>query len=230
MQSQQPATNVGGLVQQGAQQGRGPAMTPQQLAFAAAAGGTPGTAAIDPTLAQQQWNQYWQYMLYWQQMQQQQQIQLAQLQAQQAAAQHLQAQQAVVVPPALFVQQQPQNMMQAGGTLGLMAPQQPQQAWAISGMPQPNEQGLYVLFVYHLPHNVSEDMLRSMFAKHGEVVEIVIMRDDMNDPKSRTKGYGFVKYRTYQEATSAVQYLNGAQLENKRLEVSFKLPKGQKRG
>ena len=68
-----------------------------------------------------------------------------------------------------------------------------------------------------------------MFGKYGTVNEVVIMRDNMNDPKSRTKGFGFVKYRSYDEAATAVQYLNGAQLENKRLEVSFKLPKGNKR-
>jgi hypothetical protein len=158
-------------------------------------------AQVDPAIAQQ-YAQYYQYMMYYQQMQQLQ-MQLQQQQQQMPFMMNPQ-------------QQQPTQSPQ---------PQQ-QQAW---GLPQPNDQGLYVLFVYHLPHNVTEDMLRAMFAKFGEVVEIVIMRDDNSDPASRTKGYGFIKYHTYQEASAAVQNLNGAQLENKRLEVSFKLGKGQKR-
>lgn len=68
-----------------------------------------------------------------------------------------------------------------------------------------------------------------MFGKYGTIHEVVIMRDNINDSKSRTKGFGFVKYRIYEEAAAAVVNLNGAQLENKRLEVSFKLPKGNKR-
>lgn len=71
--------------------------------------------------------------------------------------------------------------------------------------------------------------MQAMFGKYGTVHEIVIMRDNMNDPASRTKGFGFVKYQAYEEAATAVQFLNGISIENKRLEISFKLPKGIKR-
>eukprot|EP01012_Entosiphon_sulcatum_P004334 TRINITY_DN11671_c0_g1_i1.p1 TRINITY_DN11671_c0_g1~~TRINITY_DN11671_c0_g1_i1.p1 ORF type:complete len:219 (-),score=63.81 TRINITY_DN11671_c0_g1_i1:442-1098(-) len=167
---------------------------------------------------QQYWAQYYQYYAYWM-FQQQQQQQLAALQQGQPS-------QAPQPPPSplsqlqLPLQQQPVPQQQ-------QQQQQPPPQQNNGNIPGPNRKGLYSLFVYHLPNNITEQKMREIFGQYGEVVEVVIMREDMNDQTSRPKGFGFVNYRSYNEAHAAVDNLNGFRIENKRLQVSFKKDKDQ---
>jgi RNA recognition motif-containing protein len=47
----------------------------------------------------------------------------------------------------------------------------------------------------------------------------------MVDPETgRSRGFGFVQYKHFSEATRAIAEMNGYQLENKYLKVAFKTP------
>lgn len=99
------------------------------------------------------------------------------------------------------------------------------QSASASGI-RPNAQGLYTLFVYHLPHSVDNNKLMELFRPYGEVAEAIIMRENPRDQTSPTRGFGFVSFRTYTEASEAMAAMNGYQIEHKRLQVSFKTSKG----
>jgi len=75
------------------------------------------------------------------------------------------------------------------------------------------------LFVYHLPTSADDTMLQTLFANYGPIVSVRVMRDPAT---GLCKGFGFVKMVNVESANSAIAALNGYQIENKRLSVSFK--------
>ncbi|GAB5354513.1 hypothetical protein AAMO2058_000124800 [Amorphochlora amoebiformis] len=79
------------------------------------------------------------------------------------------------------------------------------------------------LFVYHVPKSMSTEALRNLFSRFGRVLEVYI-------PKSsdlESKGYGFVKMETIDQAAAAIDGLDGYQILNKKLKVNFKESKHQ---
>ena len=58
------------------------------------------------------------------------------------------------------------------------------------------------LFVASLAYHTTDDKLRQEFARHGELEEAVIIKDKNNN--MRSKGYGFVIYRTPEAAQAAL--------------------------
>lgn len=80
----------------------------------------------------------------------------------------------------------------------------------------------WCLFVYNLPPHYDDTMLYNMFASFGHVTNAKIQRD----PATRaSRGFGFVNYPDYQQAQMAIQAMNGFQLGDKYLQVSFKTQK-----
>jgi len=77
----------------------------------------------------------------------------------------------------------------------------------------------YCLFVYNLPPSTDENFLYRLFGPYGAVLSVKVIR---NLGTGECKGYGFVNYLRLEEAQSAVVNLNGFQINNKRLQVSFK--------
>eukprot|EP00475_Leptophrys_vorax_P001663 TRINITY_DN1091_c0_g2_i1.p1 TRINITY_DN1091_c0_g2~~TRINITY_DN1091_c0_g2_i1.p1 ORF type:complete len:602 (-),score=150.42 TRINITY_DN1091_c0_g2_i1:1156-2961(-) len=75
------------------------------------------------------------------------------------------------------------------------------------------------LFLFHLPLDISEATLLTLFSSYGTVTNVKIPRDSATQ---RTKGYGFVNLSTMQEAQNAMSALNGYPIGNKRLKVSLK--------
>ncbi|KAL5755896.1 hypothetical protein ACOSQ2_020642 [Xanthoceras sorbifolium] len=71
------------------------------------------------------------------------------------------------------------------------------------------------LYVKNLVKDVTEGFLREMFSKFGEVCDVVIMKD----VKGRSRGFGFVKFKSPEDARKAIEVLNGAQLGSKNLFV-----------
>lgn len=76
------------------------------------------------------------------------------------------------------------------------------------------------LFVCHLPWSMGESALADLFSVYGTVTSTRIVRD-MHTLRTR---YAFVNMAIPQQAIAAVTGLNGYQLENKFLKVSFKSP------
>jgi cold-inducible RNA-binding protein len=73
------------------------------------------------------------------------------------------------------------------------------------------------LFVGNLSWNVDDEMLRETFSAMGTVEEAVVIKDRI---KNRSKGFGFVKMSTEEEAQKALAELNGKELDGRPINVS----------
>merc|ERR1712161_26514 len=74
------------------------------------------------------------------------------------------------------------------------------------------------LYVKNLDDSVTDDMLRDEFAAMGTITSARVMRDIKAD---RSKGFGFVCYSTPDEATRAVNEMNGKLLADKPIFVAL---------
>ena len=73
------------------------------------------------------------------------------------------------------------------------------------------------LFVGNLSCGVDDAQLKDFFSSIGTVVEAVVIKDRI---KNRSKGFGFVKMSTPEEAQRAIDELNGKELDGRPLNVS----------
>jgi len=73
------------------------------------------------------------------------------------------------------------------------------------------------LFVGNLSWNVDDAQLNDFFSSVGTVVEAVVIKDRI---KNRSKGYGFVKMSTEEEAAKAIAELNSKELDGRPVNVS----------
>jgi cold-inducible RNA-binding protein len=73
------------------------------------------------------------------------------------------------------------------------------------------------LFIGNLSWNVDDEMLRETFSDIGTVEEAVVIKDRI---KNRSKGFGFVKMSTEEEAQKALAELNGKELDGRPINVS----------
>ncbi|MED6130601.1 hypothetical protein PIB30_002193 [Stylosanthes scabra] len=66
------------------------------------------------------------------------------------------------------------------------------------------------LYIGGISHSNDEQSLRQVFGKYGDVVDakIIVDRDS-----GRSRGFGIVIYRSVEEASSAIQALNGQRKE-----------------
>ena len=74
------------------------------------------------------------------------------------------------------------------------------------------------LYVKNLDEVVTDEMLRDEFSAMGTITSARVMRDLKSN---RSKGFGFVCYSTPEEATRAVNELNGKHLGNKPIFVAI---------
>jgi len=80
------------------------------------------------------------------------------------------------------------------------------------------------LIVNYLPQQVTEEKLREMFAKYGELEHVKLMLDKMTQT---SMGYGFVKYVKAESAAAAIEALNGQAMDQKKLRVSYSHPRSE---
>ena len=62
------------------------------------------------------------------------------------------------------------------------------------------------LFVRNLDGDITEDLLRETFSPFGKVSSAAIVKDD----RGNSKGFGFVKFESPEEAKKAAATLNGS--------------------
>ena len=74
------------------------------------------------------------------------------------------------------------------------------------------------LYVGNLPQSYTEDQLRDLFATDGREVETVTIR--MKAKTGRSRGFGFIKMKSEEDAERAVAALNGSDVEGRVLKVS----------
>ena len=80
------------------------------------------------------------------------------------------------------------------------------------------------LFVYNLGPNATEVDLYGLFGKFGAICKVDIPKSN----EGRSKGYGFVNFNNFEDASRAVSFLDGHAYEKngyKKLQVSFKTSK-----
>ena len=75
------------------------------------------------------------------------------------------------------------------------------------------------LFVYHLPHDLTDADLATAFNPFGNVISAKVYVDKFT---GESKGFGFVSYDSVIAAEAAIEQMNGFQIGNKRLKVQHK--------
>ncbi|XP_067652286.1 RNA-binding protein 39-like isoform X2 [Haliotis asinina] len=72
------------------------------------------------------------------------------------------------------------------------------------------------LYVGSLHFNITEDMLRGIFAPFGEIDDIKLIRDHET---GRSQGYGFMSFTDAEDAKKALEQLNGFELAGRPMKV-----------
>lgn len=72
------------------------------------------------------------------------------------------------------------------------------------------------IYVGNLPIDVSEDVVRALFGKHGKVLSVKLVTDRET---GRPRGFGFVEMEAG-AADTAIERLNGAQFQGQALRVN----------
>src|ERR1043165_1965774 len=83
------------------------------------------------------------------------------------------------------------------------------------------------LFVGNLSFDTTENDLQDKFAAHGNVTQVDIPQDRMTN---KPRGFGFVTMSSKEEATAAVNALNGTDLHGRALTVNEARPREERGG
>ncbi len=83
------------------------------------------------------------------------------------------------------------------------------------------------LYVGGLPYAVTEDKLQEIFSAHGTVDSARVITDRFT---GRSRGFGFVEMSTEEEAQTAIDSLNGSDLDGRSLTVNEARPQENRGG
>jgi len=78
------------------------------------------------------------------------------------------------------------------------------------------------LYVGNLSTGVSDEDLKSNFAKAGEVASVTIIKDKFT---GQSRGFGFVEMATDEGAKTAIEMFNGGTLDGNTISVNEARPK-----
>jgi cold-inducible RNA-binding protein len=81
------------------------------------------------------------------------------------------------------------------------------------------------LFVGNLSFNATDQQLRDMFAAHGTVQEVDVIKDKFS---GRPRGFGFVTMETKEGADAAIKALNGKDVDGRALTVNEARPREER--
>ncbi len=73
------------------------------------------------------------------------------------------------------------------------------------------------IYVGNLNYNISEDELKEVFEKYGEVTSAKIISDKYS---GRSKGFGFIEMANDNEADEAIENLDGVDVKGRNLKVN----------
>ncbi|XP_063695895.1 uncharacterized protein LOC134827241 [Culicoides brevitarsis] len=73
------------------------------------------------------------------------------------------------------------------------------------------------LYVKNVPESIDENVLESLFKKYGEIVSATIMRD----AGGKSRGFGFVCFKSEVDAAVAKKDMNGFEIGGKKFDISF---------
>ena len=83
------------------------------------------------------------------------------------------------------------------------------------------------LYVGGLPYSVTEGRLQEIFSAHGSVESANVISDKFT---GQSRGFGFVEMSSASEAQSAIESLNGTQLDGRTLTVNEAKPMNRRDG
>jgi len=83
------------------------------------------------------------------------------------------------------------------------------------------------LYVGSLPYSVNDESLSKLFSTYGTVESAKVITDRET---GLSKGFGFVEMASAQEATEAINNLNGSSFEGRTLTVSVARPQAPREG
>jgi RNA recognition motif-containing protein len=83
------------------------------------------------------------------------------------------------------------------------------------------------IYVSNISFSLSEGDLQDAFAEFGEVSSVKIITDKFT---GKSKGFGFIEMDNDDEASNAIEQLNGAELGGRELQVKKALPKKESSG
>ena len=83
------------------------------------------------------------------------------------------------------------------------------------------------LYVGSLPYSVNDEILSQIFTPYGTVESAKVITDRET---GLSKGFGFVEMASAQEATEAINNLNGSAFEGRTLTVSNARPQAPREG
>lgn len=81
------------------------------------------------------------------------------------------------------------------------------------------------IYVGNLSYDTTDDELLSAFADFGEVASAVVIKDKLS---GNSRGFGFVEMPQKTEAQSAIQGLNGQDLNGRKLMVNEARPREER--
>jgi len=82
--------------------------------------------------------------------------------------------------------------------------------------------GRMKIYVGNLPYSVNEDQLREKFAEFGEVEEVALPTDRET---GRARGFGFVTMNDDSQARTAIDEINGTEMDGRTLTVNEARPR-----
>jgi RNA recognition motif-containing protein len=78
------------------------------------------------------------------------------------------------------------------------------------------------IYIGNLDYKVDEFDLKELFEEYGDVTSAKVITDKFN---GRSKGFGFVEMENNNEASAAIEGLNGTSYKNRNLIVNESKPK-----
>ncbi|MDX1467779.1 MAG: RNA-binding protein [Acidimicrobiia bacterium] len=78
------------------------------------------------------------------------------------------------------------------------------------------------IYVGNLSFQTSTSQLESLFAEHGQVTNAQVVTDR---DTGRSRGFGFVEMQSREAANSAIEALNGRDLDGRSLKVNIAKPR-----
>ncbi|MCB1715301.1 MAG: RNA-binding protein [Candidatus Competibacteraceae bacterium] len=81
------------------------------------------------------------------------------------------------------------------------------------------------IYVGNLAYSVTEDELQTLFAAHGSVSSVSLIKDKYTN---QSKGFGFVEMDKQAEAEEAIKQLNGHSVGGRNITVNIARPRGER--
>lgn len=82
------------------------------------------------------------------------------------------------------------------------------------------------IYVGNLSYEVTDDKLSAMFTKYGEVESATVITDR---DTGRSKGFGFVEMSDLKQAQTAMNELNGTEIDGRSITVNEARPREPRR-